>query len=309
MAHEQARVYSPHPQARYARDKYSSSQRIFEDTHKPRAHELSGANDAPSEADAQVLPRALGWIPSKPSQRSFPRLGRLVAIPQIQPDTLRSGPMPFYRAYAPDLSYHAITLEEFVGFLDNLTVARAPAAPFQILQLASMGIGFVPHHWTQAASAGIGVVAGAGTASVSAARSKLYLKQANEQYFGPRGLKVTLVKDEKFRLLTCEDPRSYPLAPVSVSSHITVAERRMKALENHIAPLTFDVPSPEPQTNVLDKLSARQVQNTIRKSQEKAIKQARKKNEPLKASTKETKDQKKALKEAANLKWVVVENI
>jgi len=54
----------------------------------------------------------------------------------------------------------------------------------------------VPHHWAQAASFGIGVAAGAGTAAVAYTRTKRYLEGVNKDFFAPRGLKVMLVKDK-----------------------------------------------------------------------------------------------------------------
>jgi hypothetical protein len=94
------------------------------------------------------------------------------------------------------LFQYAISEEEFLAFIDNLTIAMSPSPPFQVLNIAGMGVGMVPHHWAQAASLGIGVAAGAGTAAVAYARTKRYLEGVNREFFAPRGLTVRLVKDK-----------------------------------------------------------------------------------------------------------------
>ncbi|KAI1628234.1 hypothetical protein EDD37DRAFT_299913 [Exophiala viscosa] len=225
----------------------------------------------------QEIEHALRWIPPPPQYKQFPGIPRPVAIPQIQPKSLISGPMPFMRAFAPCLLPHTITPEQFVAFIDNYAVAGAPSPAFQGMQLVSTGIGFVPHHWAQAASGAIGLAAGAGTQVVAAARTKLYLKKVNEDFFNRRGLRASVVGDDDLRNITREDPRQAPLVPANPSAGVTTfAERRLKALDRYIAPLSFDVPPPEAQTNTLDRLSAKQVNAKIKKNREKALKQARK---------------------------------
>jgi len=233
--------------------------------------------DSGQPVSVQEIEHALRWIPPPPQYKQFPGIPRPVAIPQIQPNSLISGPMPFTRAFAPCLLPHTITPEQFVAFTDNYAVAAAPSPAFQGMQLVGTGIGFVPHHWAQAASGAIGFAAGAGTQVVAAARTKLYLKKVNEDFFNRRGLRASVVGDDDLRNITREDPRQPPLVPANPSAGVTtLAERRLKALERYIAPLSFDVPSPEAQSNTLDKLSARQVNAKIKKNREKALKQARK---------------------------------
>lgn len=244
------------------------------DTQYPPASEDEHHIDA---TDSAVISEALAWIPSRPSSQQFPALERPVAVPQIQPNSFRSGPMPFCRAYAPALAGNSVSCEDFVAFIDNLTIAQAPAAPFKALQLAGTGVGFVPHHWAQAASAGMGMAAGIGSTATSIARTKLYLKKVNEQYFAPRGLKVTIASDEQLRSVLHADPNGDVLAPPDESANIlTIPERRIKALQHYISPLDFNVPAPEEQTNVLNRLAAKQIQVSIKKTREKAVKEARK---------------------------------
>lgn len=51
-----------------------------------------------------------------------------------------------------------------------------------------------PHHWAQAASFGIGMAAGVGTAAVTRIRTQRFLEAVNRDHFGPRGLKVSICK-------------------------------------------------------------------------------------------------------------------
>lgn len=73
-------------------------------------------------------------------------------------------------------------------------------------------MGMVPHHWAQAASLGIGVAAGVGTAAVSYARTKMYLEGVNREFFAPRGLKVRLVKDKEMAEVLGEEAARRGLA-------------------------------------------------------------------------------------------------
>lgn len=65
--------------------------------------------------------------------------------------------------------------------IDTINVCLSDAPPFQVLQLASMGIGFVPHHWATGVSAGLGLVAGAGTAATAYVRTKKCLEEMRDQ--------------------------------------------------------------------------------------------------------------------------------
>jgi hypothetical protein len=141
-----------------------------------------------------------------------------------------------------------------------------------------MGIGFVPYHWAQAAGAGIQVAAGVGTAAVAAIRTKKFLGRSNEEYFSPRGLKVSLKKDEEVASIVGFPSNQRLLAPVDIgpNSVISMRDRRMAALGPYIAPLTTDVPPPTTQRNILDKIAAKQVDKTTEKKEKGLRKKQRK---------------------------------
>lgn len=64
-------------------------------------------------------------------------------IPRIDVSGRLAVPLPFMRAYSPDLAQHDINEVEFVAFIDNLAVAQAPPVPLQVLNVAGQAIGFV----------------------------------------------------------------------------------------------------------------------------------------------------------------------
>lgn len=269
--------------------------------------------------DLNELSAALAWIRLSPSPpQPYPRrLPQPIAIPQIAPRTLLSGPQPFTRAYAPLLAHYSISLETFVAFIDGLTLAQAPAPPLQAVQVVGMGLGVVPHHWAQLASAGVGLAAGVGTAAVSAARTKRYLAEANARFFQGRGLKVRIVGDEELWSQVL-GMRGYEaakgLAEVDMGrSVLTVTERRLEMLRGYVAQLTFDVPPPTQAEGMLDRISAKQVASKEKRGREKAEKAAYKdadrKADGKRPRKKERERTEKELKSVHKLKWIVVEDL
>jgi hypothetical protein len=191
------------------------------------------------------------------------------------------------------LEAHGIQAVAYMEFMDNLAVAQAGSVVFQAMNAAGAGVGFVPWHWAQLTGLGIQVGAGVGSTAVSVIRTKKFLAASNERFFGPRGLKVSIKKDEEvaqslgFISSTGDGSNERRrLAPVNVDTGcLTLCDRRMAALAPYISPLTMDVPPPTKQRNVLDKIAAMQLQRAITK-QEKAIRkkqtQAEEKHERIK---------------------------
>lgn len=126
---------------------------------------------------------------------------RPVAIPRVAIAGLMSAPLPFLRAYSPVLQLHGVDELEFVAFIDNLTVVQQAPAPLQALNVAGTAISFVPWHWTLAAGLAMNGAAIAGSIAITKARTKRYLEKVNREYFAPRGLKVSLCKDEALATL------------------------------------------------------------------------------------------------------------
>jgi hypothetical protein len=150
------------------------------------------------QEDIATLEETLRWIPSQSLESPpYHRIDRPIVIPRQAIAGFTSPPFPFIRAFAPVLAYHQIDKATFVAFIDNLCVAQAPTPPLQVLNLAGTSLGLVPHHWAQAAGAGMRAVAGVGSKTVSVARTKMFLGMVNKKFFNPRGLKVRLCKDEE----------------------------------------------------------------------------------------------------------------
>ncbi|KAL7931208.1 hypothetical protein V8C35DRAFT_329736 [Trichoderma chlorosporum] len=213
-----------------------------------------------NQEEALFLQQVTGWIPKQPpkSEARMFRLNKPVVIPRIEIARPFQAQFPFMRAYSPDLYPHDITVEAFVAFIDNLAVAEAPPPPLQALNVAGQAIGFVPHHWAQAASFGIGMAAGVGTAAVTRIRTQRFLEAVNRDYFGPRGLKVSICK-------------GHDLAPRIGFGQLLpeILDRQMQSIATNIAPLSVDVPPPSEQRNVIDRLSARQIESQIKRNEKK----------------------------------------
>ncbi|KAH8649379.1 hypothetical protein BX600DRAFT_475026 [Xylariales sp. PMI_506] len=231
------------------------------------------------QEESQLLDHALRWIPEHPppgSMRST-TLRRPVIIPRIDTGRMLQIPPPFLRAYSPDLRFHDVDQREFVAFIDTLSIAQSAPAPLQLLDIAGKAAGVVPNHWVQLASAGIGVAAGVGTAAIAITRTRRLLERINQEYFAPRGLKASIVKNKDLAEKLGYNENHPVLAPFDVESpYNTLQDRRLKALEPFIAPLSFDIPPPATQRSIINKISAKQIEQRIKKKQEKDIKSHRK---------------------------------
>ncbi|UKZ57913.1 hypothetical protein TrVGV298_011774 [Trichoderma virens] len=228
--------------------------------HQDGGKDIDHTSPSTDEEEALFLEQVTGWIPRAPPAREVRmfRLDKPVVIPRIDIARPFQTQFPFMRAYSPNLYRHDISIEAFVAFIDNLAVAEAPPAPLQALNVAGQAIGYVPHHWAQAASFGIGMAAGVGTAAVTRIRTQRFLEAVNRDYFGPRGLKVSICK-------------GHELAPrIGVGQILPeIPDRQMQSISANIAPLSFNVPPPSEQRNIIDRLSAKQVESQMKKSEKK----------------------------------------
>ncbi|KAF2490867.1 hypothetical protein BU16DRAFT_585220 [Lophium mytilinum] len=254
--------------------------------HHERHQPMTPAQQADEEAAAQAafLEASLASIP-KPLHRPspYPRLPRIIAIPQIAIGSSARPPNPLTRAYAPLLSAYDIPPSAFLQMLDTINVCLGPSPPFQVLQVASMGIGFVPHEWAMGVSAGLGVLAGAGTAATCYFRTKQCLEKMREEVWKPRGLRCMMVKDgEVLEALGISEEEAWRLMPARRrGEHVELARRRLEALRPFVAPLDFDVPAPAERRNVLDKLGAKQQARKVSKKERENEKKAVKREKTL----------------------------
>ncbi|KAF2731862.1 hypothetical protein EJ04DRAFT_554411 [Polyplosphaeria fusca] len=277
--------------------------------------------DSPPEYNEQLesklIQAATQWIPRDTPQYATPErkaLSKPVVVPRVGINSILSFPLPFLRAYSPALRSSGVHEQEFIAFVDNLTVVQTQPAPLQALGFVGTGIGFVPWHW--AALAGMGIEAAATTASIAitTARTKRYLETVNREYFAPKGLKVSVYKDGALAEML-GFPESWPdLALVDADlSHSSIRDRRMRALEPFIASLSLDVPPPAPQVKMIDKIAAKQVARKLSKQEKSALKKQKKlmeRKESGKDKQKDTEKQaRKDEKKAKKLQYIVVENL
>lgn len=137
---------------------------------------------------------------------------------------------------------------------------------------------FMPHPIN---FAGMGLQAGAGLASTgtSFARAKSYVKKANEELFGPRGLKVKVLKTRKMMVAVCGEGRELRLPPLVEMDADSVSRaewdsrendprmRRMRALGDRVAEVVFDgLPEPEEMSGWWKKMGSKEAQKRDVKS-------------------------------------------
>ncbi|KAI1081891.1 hypothetical protein F5B20DRAFT_36765 [Whalleya microplaca] len=285
-------------------------------------HTAHGSADSLQEPDplheATLIDASLDWIPRRNFQSvTFPRLEKPVVIPRIGIASRLELPHPFLRAYSTVLRSYDIHEVDFVAMMDNLSVAQAASPPLQAIDMAGMVLGLVPNHWAQLASFGVRAAAGVGTAGISVARTKAFLDRVNRDYLNPRGLKVSLKKDDELTaLLGLPEALLAPLSSENNSQPTSLLDRRMRSLAPYIAPLTTNVPPAAEQQGMMDKLSAKQVIKRVSKQegkmQKKLAKEARKLDRKLERKPDRKVYRKVEAKQNEQLKrfeYLVIENI
>jgi hypothetical protein len=115
-----------------------------------------------------------------------------IAIPATT-STLGS---PFLRAYPIELEAFGIPTSDFLSFLDELNRLMVVSPPVRVLGLAGNIVGFVPSATAQIVGGAVNAAATLTQYGMSKGRSELFIRESNEKLFGPRGLKVNIVKVE-----------------------------------------------------------------------------------------------------------------
>ncbi|KAG9524611.1 hypothetical protein KCV07_g1766, partial [Aureobasidium melanogenum] len=216
--------------------------------------------------------------------------------PVVVPQTAPGSNNPFTLAYSPTLLLHDIALNTFLSFLSTLNVCLANTPPLQVLDLAGGFVGMVPHHIPALIGGSLQATAKIAGAVTSKTRVAKLLKSANEEIFGPRGLKVEIVDTETLKQKLGIDGSKPLLGDLDEQGmQMSVRDRRLQALEPYIAALEFDIPEPARQENAIDRLSASQLKRQMAKSEEKAMEARRKETE--KKNKRAGKEDKKAEKD------------
>ncbi|KLO15427.1 hypothetical protein SCHPADRAFT_938779 [Schizopora paradoxa] len=108
---------------------------------------------------------------------------------------------PVARGYNRVLEQVGISQTTFLDFVDGLNMAMISSPPLQIVNVAGMALGFVPHWAFQVAGAAIQTGAHVGMHTVSKTLSDRYLRAANERLFAPVSLRVRLCNTRALRVL------------------------------------------------------------------------------------------------------------
>jgi hypothetical protein len=197
------------------------------------------ASNIPSDAGNSqltiLLNRALEFTRHEPDvdANSVPRLPRCVAIPQ---DNFRGAnsthePLQVLRSYATILHAHSIRPAEFVEFLDGLnTLCNATkTSSTQLLHSAS-------------------------SSDLPSSIVQDYMRGANEAFFAPRGLRVTL-RSLSDLLHVLEVPTQKGQRPGAIETILdtatTATQTKAQALYPWVEPLETNVPSPSTHTQAL----------------------------------------------------------
>jgi hypothetical protein len=123
---------------------------------------------------------------------SPPNLDQPIAIPSTSP-SLGS---PFLRAYPPSLAPYNLPAPVFLSFLDELNRLMVLSPPLRVLGLAGSIVSMVPLATAQIVGGAVNAAATVGQIGISKGMSAMFIREANEKIFAPRGLKVDLVKLE-----------------------------------------------------------------------------------------------------------------
>ncbi|KAF2479572.1 hypothetical protein BDY17DRAFT_41620 [Neohortaea acidophila] len=221
---------------------------------------------SPRPEDKSALGQLLSWIPAAPSVHptQMPPLSQPIIIPQI--DVPPQGEsVPFARCYTDALASHSIPMREFLAFLDGLAVAQSPNATLQGVRMFGAGASHVPIPFIPLAAKGLRALASTGSGH-SGSRARLYLERAKSDYFAPRGLRVTVVKDSdlNFRLqVPPHAPRLAPLTKATVSN--TLCERRLEGTAPYVSPLRYNVPPEDEQLAGVHRLARKHLQRQIKR--------------------------------------------
>ncbi|KAK5116707.1 hypothetical protein LTR62_007381 [Meristemomyces frigidus] len=228
---------------------------------EPDAHLTTTAPLPPRPEDRSAIAHLLTWIPrhSRIAVEKMPRLTKPVLIPQVGVPPVGEH-VPFQRCYSDILAAHDIPVSEFASFLDGLSIAQSPSPAAQGLKILGAGVTFIPIPFIPLAGRGLSALGGAGSGH-SSVRAKLYLAEAGKLYFGPRGLRVSVVKDEELgsRILRVKPGVARLAALTEGTLTESIVMRRLRAIEPWVAELRCDLPAPRDEVKGVDKLARKHV--------------------------------------------------
>lgn len=199
-----------------------------------------GSTLPPRPEDRSAVGQLLSWIPPVPrlSPAQMPTLIQPVIVPQL--DVPPEGEsVPFARCYSDVLASHNVSMRDFTTFLDGLAVAQAPNSALQGLKMFGVGVSSVPLPFVPLAGKGIKALASSGSGH-SGSRARLYIERARKEYFEPRGLRLTILKDKDLNPRLQIPSHAYRLAPLTKNTLTSsLRERRLEGVAPYVAPLRY----------------------------------------------------------------------
>jgi hypothetical protein len=205
-----------------------------------------------------------------------------IAIPQMT----KGRGMPFMRLNSPALQELGISETEFIEFIDTLNIVSAASPPFKVLDLAGGIIGMVPHHWAQLTSNLLKLTAMGGTAIVSKSRTDGFMLEANQQIFGPKGLRACLITTAALIPSIKFPPQKAITLPLTLDipleSQPSFHNRLLQGLNGYVSHTEATrLPSKKEDISVIDQMSAKQVARDIDKIDKQMYKNAEKQMKKL----------------------------
>ncbi|GAW15566.1 hypothetical protein ANO14919_049800 [Xylariales sp. No.14919] len=210
---------------------------------------------------------------------------RYLQKPIVIPATAASLGSPFLRAYPPSLEAFQISRTEFLGVLDGLNRVAVQSPPLRALGLVGEVLGVVPLSTAQAVGFALNSASQLGKFALSKGATEAYLRKANKETFGPRGLKMEIAKLEamarvnKLPILDAtgrirDDTRLLqPLLDMEEMQTIGAAQRWLQALGPWVAPLDLEtLPAINMDTNLWGRLHTFASEHERKNSEKKILK-------------------------------------
>lgn len=155
-------------------------------------------------------------------------------------------------------------MREFTSFLDGLALAQAPNGALQGLKMFGAGVAAIPLPFIPLAGKGISALATSGSGH-SGSRARLYLERAKKEYFEPRGLRLSIIKDIELNPRLQIPAHAHRLAPLTNSTLTeNLSKRRFEGLAPYVAPLRFDLPEQDKQIAGVHKMARKHLEGKFK---------------------------------------------
>ncbi|KAK8208599.1 hypothetical protein IWZ01DRAFT_508385 [Phyllosticta capitalensis] len=164
---------------------------------------------------------------------------------------------PFARAYSPALAQlpDPITPDEFLEFIDGLNKAHMMHPFFQASFVSGGFVMAAPLLPVQIAGGAVQGISALASGAVTVVKTRKYLRKANETMFNPRGLVVKMMETKKMMAAVGATETKLKLPPLNDVDDLDPTNgqpgqmpedprmRRLRALEEYVSPLSFNVPA------------------------------------------------------------------